>query len=234
MGKRPDRNHASAFNAMMVLEALSGEQIKLSQRYQAHSNQVTNWKKQLLVSVIAFHVLTFLLPANSSAQSAKHLAWTELLRGQAIAIIRHAIAPGFGDPPQFSIGDCSTQRNLSKKGRAQARRIGELFRSKGVKGASVFSSQWCRCLETAKLINLGDVKELPSLNSFFRDISTEDAQTLEIRNFIRTLPAGSPTILVTHQVNITALTGIFPSSGEIIIFRLTLGGQATVLGRFIP
>jgi phosphohistidine phosphatase SixA len=139
-----------------------------------------------------------------------------------------------GDPSGFRIGDCTTQRNLSQEGRDQARRIGEFLREKGVKETSVYSSQWCRCLETARLLALGPVKELPTLNSFFEDRSTEESQTKQIRKFITSLPTGKPHIMVTHQVNITALTDIVPSSGEIIIFQLTQDGQGKVLGRITP
>jgi broad specificity phosphatase PhoE len=123
---------------------------------------------------------------------------------------------------------------LSQEGRDQARRIGEFLLEKGVKETSVYSSQWCRCLETARLLALGPIKELPALNSFFEDRSTEESQTKQLRKFIMSLPADKPVIMVTHQVNITALTGIVPSSGEIIILQLTKDGQGKVLGRFTP
>jgi len=179
-------------------------------------------------------VLCLFLPAIVSAQATQDIALTELVKGRAVALIRHATAPGLGDPPGFRIGVCTTQRNLSQEGRDQAGRIGEFFRRKGIKEASVYSSQWCRCLETARLLNLGSVKELPALNSFFEDRSTDEAQTKQIRKFITSLPTGKPVIMVTHQVNITALTDIVPSSGEIIIFQLTQDGQGKVLGRFTP
>jgi len=185
-------------------------------------------------AISTLFVLCFFLPVIASAQATRDIAWDALKQGQAVALIRHAIAPGLGDPPGFRIGDCTTQRNLSQEGRDQARRIGEFFREKGVKETSVYSSQWCRCLETARLLNLGSVKELPALNSFFEDRSTDEAQTKQIRKFILSLSAGKPVIMVTHQVNITALTDIVPSSGEIIIFQLTQDGQGKVLGRFTP
>ena len=179
-------------------------------------------------------VLCLFLPAIVSAQATQDIALTELVKGRAVALIRHATAPGLGDPPGFRIGVCTTQRNLSQEGRDQAGRIGEFFRRKGIKETSVYSSQWCRCLETARLLNLGSVKELPALNSFFEDRSTEESQTKQLRKFIMSLSAGKPVIMVTHQVNITALTDIVPSSGEIIIFQLTQDGQGKVLGRFTP
>lgn len=185
-------------------------------------------------AISTLFVLCFFLPVIASAQATRDIAWDALKQGQAVALIRHAIAPGLGDPPGFKIGDCTTQRNLSQEGRDQARRIGEFFLEKGVKETSVYSSQWCRCLETARLLALGPVKELPALNSFFEDRSTEETQTKQLRKFIMSLPADKPVIMVTHQVNITALTGIVPSSGEIIILQLTQDGQGKVLGRFTP
>jgi phosphohistidine phosphatase SixA len=179
-------------------------------------------------------VLCLFLPVIVSAQATQDIALTELLKGRAVALIRHATAPGLGDPPGFRIGVCTTQRNLSQEGLDQAGRIGEFFRRKVIKEASVYSSQWCRCLETARLLNLGSVKELPALNSFFEDRSTEESQTKQLRKFIMSLSAGKPVIMVTHQVNITALTDIVPLSGEIIIFQLTQDGQDKVLGRITP
>ena len=185
-------------------------------------------------AISTLFVMCFFLPVIASAQATQNIAWTQLRQGVAVALIRHAIAPGLGDPPGFRIGNCTTQRNLSQEGRDQARRIGEFFREKGVKETSVYSSQWCRCLETARLLALGPVKEMPALNSFFEDRSTEESQTKQLRKFIMSLPADKPVIMVTHQVNITALTGIVPSSGEIIILQLTQDGQCKVLGRFTP
>jgi hypothetical protein len=89
-------------------------------------------------------------------------------------------------------------------------------------------------METARLINLGEVRELPVLNSFFQDMATGDPQTIALRKFIGTLAAQQPVILVTHQVNITALTGVHPAPGEIVIFRLDEQDRGKVLGRFRP
>jgi phosphohistidine phosphatase SixA len=186
------------------------------------------------LAISTLFVLCFFLPVIASAQATQDITWTQLRQGLAVALIRHAIAPGLGDPPGFRIGDCTTQRNLSQEGRDQARRIGKFLLEKGVKETSVYSSQWCRCLETARLLALGPIKELPALNSFFEDRSTEESQTKQLRKFIMSLPADKPVIMVTHQVNITALTGIVPSSGEIIILQLTKDGQGKVLGRFTP
>ena len=145
-------------------------------------------------TIILSCILCFVLPASISAQN-QDIAWAELLQGRAVALLRHATAPGTGDPSGFRLDDCSTQRNLSQEGHVQARRIGTFFREKGIKEAAVYSSQWCRCLETARLLDFGAVKELPALNSFFQDSSTEVKQTNETLQFIMSLPAGKATIL---------------------------------------
>ena len=176
--------------------------------------------------------LLLALPALAHADEAPLLA--ALREGRAVALMRHAAAPGTGDPASFRLGDCSTQRNLSEEGRAQARATGARLRAAGITRARVYSSQWCRCLETAGLLGLGAVNELPALNSFFGDPAQRAAQTAALSVFLRERPPGAPLILVTHQVNITAFTDAFPRSGEIVLVTLPLGEPPEVLGRFAP
>lgn len=168
-------------------------------------------------------LLLFISTARAQAASEADL-WEVLKTSSGVAVMRHAIAPGTGDPPGFRLEDCSTQRNLSEEGRDQGRRIGERFREQGILEMAVYSSQWCRCLETARLLGLGDVTELPDLNSFFNDRATEETQTAKARAFIAAYEGDLPLMLVTHQVNITALTGITPASGEIIVLRKMADG----------
>lgn len=143
--------------------------------------------------------------------------WAALERPGAFVIMRHALAPGTGDPADFDVDDCSTQRNLDARGRAQARAIGQAFRDRGISFDVVLSSQWCRCRETAQLLGLGEVEAVPAFNSFFRDFAERDERTtaalalLEAQN-------GRP-IIVTHQVNISALTGRGTRSGEALVVR---------------
>jgi len=146
------------------------------------------------------------------------------------ALLRHALAPGTGDPQNFNIRDCATQRNLSEKGRNQARNIGRHFRAKGIDNAEVYSSQWCRCIETATLLDLGPVQELEILNSFFRRFENREKQTAALKNWINDKEIRTPLILVTHQVNITAFTDIFPGSGEMVIVRKDGHDEFTSLG----
>ena len=156
--------------------------------------------------------------------------WNGLKAGNHFILIRHALAPGYGDPDHFQVNDCATQRNLNAEGRYQSKKIGDLFRSNGISKAAVYSSQWCRCLDTARLLNLGKVSELTSLNSFFEHFEREKHQTIEIKRWIKTVPLSIPTILVSHQVNIDALTGYSPSSGEIIFVRRSVDGSLSVIG----
>lgn len=148
--------------------------------------------------------------------------WDALRQPGAIAIMRHALAPGTGDPAGFTLGDCATQRNLNDAGRAQARRTGDALRTRGISFDAVLTSQWCRARETARLLDLGTPVDAPALNSFFRSYDRRDAQTDALIEQLRT--ADGPLMLVTHQVNITALTGRGVRSGEIIVFRLTPDG----------
>lgn len=145
--------------------------------------------------------------------------------------MRHATAPGTSDPAGFRLEDCGTQRNLSAEGRAQSARIGDLFRSNGISAAEVYSSQWCRCLDTARLMALGEVRPQPLLNSFFQDRSREAGQIEALRQWIGKLDLAKPTVFVTHQVVVTALSQVFPGSGEIVAMQRGADGRLTVQGR---
>ena len=151
--------------------------------------------------------------------------------GGHILMIRHAYAPGSGDPANFKIGDCVTQRNLDDRGRSQARAIGDWLRSKGIKDAKIYSSQWCRCLETATLLGLGPVAELPALDSFYGKPQNREPDIKALRSFIATLPAdGELIIFVTHYVTILEVTGEGVSPGEGVVLKIKEGGAFDVLG----
>lgn len=176
-------------------------------------------------------VVVFVLVGNPGRLLADEVAlWQALKSGGHVALLRHAVAPGTGDPAEFTIGDCSTQRNLSDEGRAQARRIGERFRANGIDQALVFSSQWCRCLDTSELLELGPVTELPTLNSFFRRFERQEPQTTRLKEWLSQQDLSGVHVLVTHQVNITALTGVYPSSGELVVARPSASGDLSVIG----
>ncbi|KUO66653.1 MAG: histidine phosphatase family protein [Alphaproteobacteria bacterium BRH_c36] len=144
--------------------------------------------------------------------------------------MRHELAPGTGDPGNFAIGDCTTQRNLDDTGRRRAAASGNRFRENGIKRADVYSSQWCRCRETAALIGLGEVRDLPALNSFYENYEVSVSQTNELKQWLGARSPGAPLILVSHQVNIRVLTGRSTRTGEIVVGRLGADGKISVLG----
>lgn len=175
-------------------------------------------------------LLTSIFALAGGAASATD-PWEAVRAGTAFVLLRHAIAPGTGDPPGMRIGACETQRNLSAEGRAQASLIGRLFREKGIRQASVYSSQWCRCLDTAALLELGPVVEQPLLNSFFGEPENGRAQTEALKAWLAARPTDGPRVLVTHQVNITGLTSVVPRSGELVFATLGRAGTVLVIGR---
>ena len=166
----------------------------------------------------------------AKAGTADDRLWDALRSKNHFALLRHALAPGTGDPPEFTLGVRETQRNLSEEGRKQAKRIGDLFRAHGINKARVFSSEWFRCTDTAELLELGPVISLPALNSFYRKYEQKKSRTRSLSEWLSRQKLDEPLILVTHQVNITALTGIYPSSGEIVVVHKNEHGGLKVLG----
>jgi phosphohistidine phosphatase SixA len=160
--------------------------------------------------------------------------WRLLEGGGHVVVLRHASTePGTGDPPGFRLGECSTQRNLSDAGREEARRIGAAFRSRGVPVGRVLASRWCRCLETARLA-FGRAQGWAPLDSFFDDRSRGPDQTAAVRRLVADRPADGNLVLVTHQVNIMALTGIGPLPGELVVLAPRGDGSFVVAGRIAP
>jgi len=161
------------------------------------------------------------------AQAQPDALGARLRAGACVVVLRHARTdPGIGDPPGFRLDRCSTQRNLSAEGRAQAERIGQWFKSRGLEPSAVQSSAWCRCKDTADLA-FGRHKVWPALNSFFGESRTRDAQTAQLRAALKAMPAGKFEVWVTHQVNMTALTGEGMVMGEALVLDVT----GTVLAR---
>lgn len=154
-----------------------------------------------------------LLPAQEQPQFS-----TKLKPGQHVLIIRHALAPGTGDPTDFVLNDCSTQRNLSPAGIQQAEKIGLMLNATG-HDFQAYSSQWCRCRDTALHLGLDDFAEQPLLNSFFREGDPGNQQTNKLKHWIIRSHWQQIPVLVTHQVNITALLGIYPRSGEVLVLE---------------
>jgi phosphohistidine phosphatase SixA len=155
----------------------------------------------------------------------------KLKKGGAVLLIRHALAPGIGDPQEFDVNDCSTQRNLNDEGREQARAIGQWLRKRGINNVKVYSSQWCRCLETARLMNLGSVTPLPALNSFFERSEDREPNISALKQFVHenTKP-DELIIMVTHQVTISEITDKWTDSGHGKLVRPDQVGGIELLG----
>lgn len=178
--------------------------------------------------------VSVLLLSLRAAGAGNEALWVLLKGGGQVVVMRHASTdPGVGDPPGYRLEDCATQRNLSPNGREEARRVGAAFRSRGIPVGRVLSSQWCRCLETARLA-FGAAEPWPPLNSFFDDRSREPGQTRAVRALAGERPGAGNLVLVTHQVNISALTGVFPAAGEIVVLTPQGGGAFGVAGRLAP
>ncbi len=174
-----------------------------------------------------------MVPATPPAADMQSL-WGQLRAGVGfVVLLRHAATEaGTGDPPGFRLDDCETQRNLSDVGRAQAAQLGDLFRTQGISIRQVLSSQYCRCLETAELMNLGTVEPAPMLNSIFEDRTNEAAQTGQVRQQIFEHRGRAGVLLmVTHAVNIRAVSGVSVRPGEAVIVRGTSEGDLEVVGR---
>lgn len=187
----------------------------------------------LSISFALLQLAASWLLAASTADSPRQVA-SDAVPDGAVILFRHAIAPGGGDPAGFRLGDCATQRNLDTQGREQARRIGEQLRWKGVPVTAVWASQWCRTKETAALaFPRLKVVEQPAFNSFFDDRSKADGQTAQARALLQGWRGPGVLAVITHQVNIAALTGVSPSSGEGIVVRPAHDGLF-VVGRIPP
>lgn len=158
-----------------------------------------------------------------------HAGLADALRdGHHVLLMRHADAPGFGDPPGYQLDQCASQRNLGHFGIQQAKKIGQWLAEQGVSSAQVFSSPWCRCLDTANLLDKGPVLIEPALGSFFDQMNLEKKQTQDLQAFIKRQRAkgqNQPLILVTHHVNIEAYTGKNVGVGDMVLVTVDSNGK---------
>jgi phosphohistidine phosphatase SixA len=189
-------------------------------------------RKRLIPALIASLVFSL---AGQSALASELAIWDKL-QGNApkgyVLLLRHSLAPGVGDPENFQVNDCSTQRNLSEQGRQDARDIGEWLQRRQLKIARVESSRWCRAKETAQLLNLGKVRPNRNLDSLFQEINLEShPATLKIRKQILNYRNKSGLlVLVGHYVNIAALTGAGVDSGEGVLVKANRRGAIQIVG----
>ncbi|QHO77191.1 histidine phosphatase family protein [Bradyrhizobium sp. CCBAU 051011] len=189
------------------------------------------------MSLIRFAIFVLLLGLSATAETAiadeAAKAWNALRAGGHVALMRHADAPGgFGDPPGFRVEDCATQRNLSAKGRADAEKIGARLKREGIAFEKILSSPWCRCTDTAKLMNLGTIETEPTFGNVVVLRDQRETLTAGGRALIAKWTAGGNLLVVTHGANISALTGVSPASGEIVVVK---GGsdRAEPVGRLL-
>ena len=136
-----------------------------------------------------------------------------------VIFMRHALAPGIGDPNNFKIGDCSTQRNLNETGIAQAVLIGKQLKKNSIQFNKIYSSQWCRCYQTATLLDLGKVHEFAGLNSIFQNFVSRKETLQKLEQKLSEISLNKLVIFVTHQVNIQAITKKNVASGEMVAFN---------------
>ena len=178
----------------------------------------TGFYKLLLIS------LTFTGGFQATASELSDL----LKNPDHVLLMRHANAPGVGDPAGYKLQDCKTQRNLDARGREQAQRTGQWLRSQGVGNALVFSSAWCRCKETAENLAFGTPVPEASLNSFFDNMRQGPQSNLNLQKFIANqlkTKGDKALILVTHQVNITEFTGETVGTGDMVLAKVNAAGK---------
>ena len=145
-----------------------------------------------------------------------------------VLLMRHALAPGIGDPAGYKLQDCKTQRNLDAKGREQAQKTGQWLKAQGVGSALVFSSAWCRCKDTAENLAFSAPVLEPSLNSFFDDMRQGPQSNLNLQKFIGgqlKSKGDKALILVTHHVNIAAFVGENVGSGDMVLAKVNAAGK---------
>lgn len=187
----------------------------------------------VLVAAMVLSTLAALTSLPATAAPTGGDIWQELRTGRGyVVMLRHALAPGTGDPAGFRLGDCSTQRNLSVEGRRQAIAIGAQWRRERMPVERVLTSRWCRARDTARLLAIGAVTAYPALDSSFTVSDTiADRRTAQVRSLIAR-HRGEPGVLVLvgHQVNITDVTGVVPASGQAVVVKARADGSVRVVG----
>lgn len=160
--------------------------------------------------------------------------WQALRQPGHAAFMRHSDAPGAaGDPAGFRLDDCATQRNLSEDGRAQARRTGAALARNHVVFDQVLTSPWCRCRETARLVSEKVAEDFAALSNLVGRQEHRASQVAALKSYLSKLDPGSRVLFVTHGILISALIGINPAQGEIVVVRIGAGGEPTVVGRLL-
>jgi len=188
-----------------------------------HVSRVAKMVPRLIVMLVGCVVVT----AGHAAATPLNDALQQ--NGANVIFLRHALAPGNGDPANFDIQICDTQRNLSESGRDQSRRLGAYFKRHGIQPDLILSSAWCRCQDTATEMGLGQHKVFAGLNSFY-DGHVDRATTIDLlRDRLANIETDRLVLMVTHQVVITDITGVFPPSGGMVVYN-SHTGKAIAIG----
>ncbi|MBR1126017.1 histidine phosphatase family protein [Bradyrhizobium lablabi] len=185
------------------------------------------------IGLVILAILFAIGAAADIAMAGEAEAWAALRAGRHVALMRHTDAPGgAGDPAGFRLEDCATQRNLSAKGRADGEKIGARLKAEGIAFEKIISSPWCRCMDTAKLLQLGPVATDPTFSNVVVLTDQRQSLTSGARAVIEQWNGSGTLLAVTHGANIAALTGIQPASGEIVVVRKGSAGIESV-GRLL-
>jgi phosphohistidine phosphatase SixA len=182
--------------------------------------------KRIQSSLLKWLMLGVVMTGSFQA-SASELS-ESLKKSDSVLLMRHALAPGIGDPTGYKLQDCKSQRNLDATGRAQAQKTGQWLKAQGVGNALVFTSAWCRCKETAENLAFGTPVLEPSLNSFFDDMRQGPQSNVNLQKFIvgqLKSKGDKALILVTHHVNIAEFTGENVGSGDMVLAKVNSAGK---------
>lgn len=172
------------------------------------------------LSPLGFLTIAFFFAFAPGLSRADEAGIKALTAGGHVAIVRHGLTtPGFGDPQEFRIEDCTSQRNLVEVGRDQSRALGRLLRERGVKIEKALSSEWCRCRETARLMEVGEIGILPALNNLYGRQERLEAQMRELRAVISAWKGPGTLLLVSHGSVVLPLTGIHPGEAQGVVLR---------------
>jgi phosphohistidine phosphatase SixA len=178
----------------------------------------------------ALAIVLLLVAASGTARADDAAAWAALRQGGAVALMRHGDAPGVGDPPGWRLDDCATQRTLGERGRAEARAVGARLRAERIAIDRVVSSPWCRCIETARLVDAGPVHVEPAFANAFVLRERREALRDAGRTFVAAWRGPGTLLVVTHGENIAALTGRAPATAEIVVVAPGAGGALREIG----
>lgn len=197
-------------------------------------------RSKLASFVLAALVTSLAIAPGRAAQDSEEV-WGALVEGGHVALVRHGNAPGptlgrGGDPPGLRIADCATQRNLDELGRTQAKALGETLRSRRVRVDRIQSSPWCRCMETARLMAVGQVETSWALVPATDRNPNAPAALAALKDMVANWRGPGTLVLVTHGLTVRSLTGTVPSQAEIVVLKPTpgSGSGAHVVGRIAP